>query len=107
MPMTFDQATVDGTGAFLVHELERLDQTLNLPLVNFTGRAISSCVKTCLLLMRSARSLTPLLLLPVRRMLTVKTGLAKPRPRWLDLTSTSQNWLPAHTVGYGAWLDRS
>ncbi|WP_258923272.1 hypothetical protein, partial [Klebsiella pneumoniae] len=24
MPMTFDQATVDGTGAFLVHELERL-----------------------------------------------------------------------------------
>ncbi|MDM9541471.1 hypothetical protein QU700_29550, partial [Klebsiella pneumoniae] len=22
MPMTFDQATVDGTGAFLVHELE-------------------------------------------------------------------------------------
>jgi hypothetical protein len=32
--MTFDQATVDGTGAFL--ELERLDQTLNLPLVNFT-----------------------------------------------------------------------
>ncbi len=36
MPMTFDQATVDGTGAFLVHELERLDQTLNLPLVNFT-----------------------------------------------------------------------
>ncbi|MDG3554300.1 hypothetical protein NXF50_29320, partial [Klebsiella pneumoniae] len=36
MPMTFDQATVDGTGAFLVHELERLDQTLNLPLVNYT-----------------------------------------------------------------------
>lgn len=36
MPMTFDQVTVDGTGAFLVHELERLDQTLNLPLVNFT-----------------------------------------------------------------------
>jgi hypothetical protein len=34
--MTFDQATVDGTGAFLIHELERLDQTLNLPLVNFT-----------------------------------------------------------------------
>ena len=36
MPMTFDQATVDGTGAFLVHELERLDQTLNLPLVSYT-----------------------------------------------------------------------
>jgi hypothetical protein len=34
--MTFDQATVDGTGAFLIHELERLDQTLNLPLVNYT-----------------------------------------------------------------------
>jgi hypothetical protein len=29
MPMTFDQATVDSSGAFLVHELERLDQTLN------------------------------------------------------------------------------
>ncbi|WP_213733520.1 DUF2184 domain-containing protein [Citrobacter europaeus] len=32
MPMTFDQATVDSSGAFLIHELERLDQTLNLPL---------------------------------------------------------------------------
>ena len=32
MPMTFDQATIDSSGAFLVHELERLDQTLNLPL---------------------------------------------------------------------------
>ncbi|KFC08270.1 hypothetical protein GTGU_01466 [Trabulsiella guamensis ATCC 49490] len=36
MPMTFDQATVDSTGAFLVHELERLDQTLNLPLTSQT-----------------------------------------------------------------------
>ena len=36
MPMTFDQATVDGTGAFLVHELERLDHTQNLPLGYFT-----------------------------------------------------------------------
>ena len=34
--LTFDQATVDGTGAFLVGELERLDQTINLPLVGFT-----------------------------------------------------------------------
>lgn len=33
---TFDQATLDGTGAFLVGELERLDQTLNMPLVGFT-----------------------------------------------------------------------
>lgn len=33
---TFDQATVDSTGAFLVGELERLDQTLNLPLVGYT-----------------------------------------------------------------------
>ena len=33
---TFDQATVDGTGAFLVGELERLDQTLNMPLVGYT-----------------------------------------------------------------------
>ncbi|MDV0603361.1 DUF2184 domain-containing protein [Raoultella ornithinolytica] len=29
---TFDQATIDSSGAFLIHELERLDQTLNLPL---------------------------------------------------------------------------
>lgn len=36
MPMTFDQATVDSTGAFLIHELERLDQTLNLPLTSQT-----------------------------------------------------------------------
>lgn len=36
MPMTFDQATVDSSGAFLVHELERLDQTLNLPLTSQT-----------------------------------------------------------------------
>lgn len=36
MPMTFDQATVDSSGAFLVHELERLDQGLNLPLTSQT-----------------------------------------------------------------------
>lgn len=36
MPMTFDQATIDSAGAFLVHELERLDQTLNLPLTSQT-----------------------------------------------------------------------
>ncbi|HEC5316111.1 TPA: DUF2184 domain-containing protein, partial [Citrobacter freundii] len=34
--ITFDQATVDGSGAFLIGELERLDQTLNLPLVGYT-----------------------------------------------------------------------
>lgn len=33
---TFDQATVDGSGAFLVGELERLDQNLNMPLVGYT-----------------------------------------------------------------------
>lgn len=33
---TFDQQTIDGTGAFLVGELERLDQTLNAPLVSYT-----------------------------------------------------------------------
>ncbi|WP_208951196.1 DUF2184 domain-containing protein [Rahnella sp. ChDrAdgB13] len=39
--ITFDQATVDGSGAFLIGELERLDQTLNLPLVGYTwGRDI-------------------------------------------------------------------
>ena len=36
MQMTFDQATVDSSGAFLIHELERLDQTLNLPLTSQT-----------------------------------------------------------------------
>ncbi|EMJ8296059.1 DUF2184 domain-containing protein [Klebsiella aerogenes] len=36
MPMTFDQATVDSAGAFLIGELERLDQTLNLPLTSQT-----------------------------------------------------------------------
>lgn len=34
--MTFDQATIDSTGAFLVSELERLDQTMNEPLVSIT-----------------------------------------------------------------------
>lgn len=33
---TFDQRTIDGTGAFLVGELERLDQNLNAPLVAYT-----------------------------------------------------------------------
>lgn len=36
MPMTFDQATVDSAGTFLVHELERLDPGLNLPLTSQT-----------------------------------------------------------------------
>ena len=34
--MTFDQRTVDSTGAFFVGELERLDQTLHEPLVSVT-----------------------------------------------------------------------
>ncbi|WP_421105535.1 DUF2184 domain-containing protein [Serratia marcescens] len=33
---TYDQATVDSTGAFLIGELERLDQELNMPLVGYT-----------------------------------------------------------------------
>lgn len=33
---TFDKRTVDSTGAFLIGELERLDQTLNQPLVSVT-----------------------------------------------------------------------
>ena len=33
---TYDKRTVDGTGAFLVGDLERLDKTLNLPLVQVT-----------------------------------------------------------------------
>ena len=39
--MTFDRRTVDSTGAFLIGELERLDQTLHDPLVAVTwGRDI-------------------------------------------------------------------
>ena len=34
--MTYDQMTIDSTGAFLIGQLERLDQTLNAPLVEFT-----------------------------------------------------------------------
>lgn len=34
--MTFDQRTIDSTGAFLIGELERLDPTLHMPLVNYT-----------------------------------------------------------------------
>jgi hypothetical protein len=34
--ITFDQRTVDSAGAFLIGELERLDQTLNMPLVDVT-----------------------------------------------------------------------
>lgn len=39
--MTFDMQTVDSAGAFLIGELERLDQTLNMPLVDVSwGRDI-------------------------------------------------------------------
>ena len=39
--MTFDAATIDSTGAFLVGELERLDQRLHMPLVSVTwGRDV-------------------------------------------------------------------
>lgn len=34
--MTFDAATIDSTGAFLISELERLDQTLHMPLASVT-----------------------------------------------------------------------
>jgi hypothetical protein len=34
--ITFDKQTLDGTGAFYVGELERLDQTLHMPLVDVT-----------------------------------------------------------------------
>jgi hypothetical protein len=34
--MTFDAATIDSAGVFLVGELERLDQTLNMPLISVT-----------------------------------------------------------------------
>lgn len=33
---TYDQATIDSTGSFLNGELERLDQTLHMPLVTYT-----------------------------------------------------------------------
>jgi hypothetical protein len=88
-----------------VHELERLDQTLNLPLTSQTWSAIFSCVKTCLLLTRSAPSPTPPLLLPVHRMPTVK--LDQPAGHcagWLNVDI--EKGLPAGIVGHGAWLDR-
>lgn len=34
--MTFDRATIDASGAFLVGELERLDQRLHMPLMAYT-----------------------------------------------------------------------
>lgn len=34
--VTFDRATIDSAGAFLNQELERIDQTMNAPLVDFT-----------------------------------------------------------------------
>lgn len=34
--MTFDAATIDSTGSFLIGELERLDQTLHMPLASVT-----------------------------------------------------------------------
>lgn len=34
--MTYDARTIDSTGAFLIGELERLDQTLHEPLVSYT-----------------------------------------------------------------------
>lgn len=34
--MTFDAATMDSTGSFLIGELERLDQTLHMPLASVT-----------------------------------------------------------------------
>lgn len=34
--LTFDSRTVDASGAFLIGELERLDQEINLPLVGYT-----------------------------------------------------------------------
>ncbi|STH74201.1 bacteriophage protein [Escherichia coli] len=44
--ITFDQATVDSSGAFLIGELERLDQTLNLPLVGYTWSRDIQLLKT-------------------------------------------------------------
>jgi hypothetical protein len=39
--MTYDRRTIDGAGSFLIQELERLDQTLHMPLVSVTwGRDI-------------------------------------------------------------------
>ncbi|CDM90203.1 DUF2184 domain-containing protein [Xenorhabdus bovienii] len=34
--LTYDQQTIDNSGTFLIGELERLDQTINLPLVQYT-----------------------------------------------------------------------
>jgi hypothetical protein len=45
--MTYDQMTIDSTGAFLVGQLERLDQTLNEPLVEFTWSRDIDIVASC------------------------------------------------------------
>jgi small nuclear ribonucleoprotein (snRNP)-like protein len=34
--LTFDRRTIDASGAFLIGELEKLDQTVNLPLQEVT-----------------------------------------------------------------------
>lgn len=34
--MTYDQATLDSTGAFLISELQRMDPTIHMPLVDYT-----------------------------------------------------------------------
>lgn len=101
MPMTFDQATVDSSGAFLIHELERLDQTLNLPLTSQTwsrdiqlredvsiADEISSFTNTTF---AAAGTLTP----------TVKTGSARWPLRLQALMLISRK--RASRWNYGVW----
>jgi hypothetical protein len=49
--MTFDEFTYtrDSTGAFLIGELERLDQTLHDPLVAVSGRRAGDIASLCLM----------------------------------------------------------
>ena len=73
--ITFDQATVDSSGAFLIGELERLDQTLNLPLVGYTWTRDIQLREDVLSQMTFPAGLTPALALRVLAQIrTVKTG---------------------------------
>ena len=73
--ITFDQATVDSSGAFLIGELERLDQTLNLPLVGYTWTRDIQLREDVSIAETFPAGLTPALALRVLAQIrTVKTG---------------------------------
>ena len=74
---TIDRATIDSTGAFLVGELERMDQTLNMPLVSYKwSRDMPLRSDISIADEVSSFTNTDLLALVVQT-LTVKTGSVK------------------------------